>query len=254
MWLLASPRLWFCRRAAANVAIAEHVRQKLPLPRQRVIYHGVAATFAGPRAGASNQNSPAKFAYIGRFVTEKGLLVLIEAAARVKEAGLAFRLKLVGDGPELANVEAAVSARKLNDRVTFTGMLSPEGVRREIADVEALIVPSLWEELCPLAPIEQMMRGMALIVSDIGGAAEVVGDTALRFPPGNAQALAECMRRLIDDSDLARRLGASARKRALALFSRDAMMEAHLQLYQEVSTGASGNCGPTARAAQEAGK
>jgi glycogen(starch) synthase len=256
MWLLAFPRLWLCRRAAANIAVTEHVGRRLHLSHCRRIYHGTAVVpLAGPRTAVEGRRAaPVCFAYIGRFVSEKGLPLLIDAAARLKRDGLPFRLKFIGDGPERTNLEAAARIHDLQDRTFFTGMLGPEDLRKETADVMAVVMPSIWEETAGMAAIEQMMRGRAVVAADIGGLGEVVDGAGLKFPPGNAQALAECMRRLIDDPDLARRLGASARQRALALFPRDAMMEAHLQLYQEFPRGVHGSPGPAVPVEREAGK
>lgn len=253
MWLLAFPRLWLCRRVAANVAVTEHVRCRLQLPNSRLIYHGTATTNSAGRgsAAAAEGGSVPCFAYVGRFVGEKGLPLLIEAGGRLKLDGLSFHLKLIGDGPLRASLEAAVRSHGLQDRTTFTGMLGPGDLRRETASVTALVMPSTWEETAGLAAIEQMMRGRALIVSEIGGLSEVVGDAGLKFPVGDAPALAACMNRLIQDPSLARRLGESARQRALAHFSRNDMIEAHLQVYRELSPGNVGRRGPAARAAEE---
>jgi glycosyltransferase involved in cell wall biosynthesis len=237
MWLLGFPRLWLCRRAAMNVAITQHVGRRLNLPRTRMIYHGVQAAKAAAAspAKAADQNSTVCFAYAGRFVSEKGLALLVHAAARLKRDGLSFRLKFIGDGPERTNLEADVKAQELQDRTTFTGMLGPEELQRETADVTAVVMPSVWEETAGLAAMEQMMRGKALIVSEIGGLSEIVGGAGLKFPPGNARALATCMKRVIEEPELTRQLSEAARHRALALFSEDAMIDAHLQLYRDVS-------------------
>lgn len=238
MWLLGFPRLWFCKRVASNVAISNHVLHRLSLPRSVMIYHGVPEMKPLPvlEAGQGYRDSTPSFAYVGRFIREKGLIVLVEAAAILQREGLSFRLKLIGDGPERPDVQAAVERLGLRDRVTLTGMLQTEDMLRTTAETTALIVPSLWEELCPLAPIEQMMRGKALIVSSIGGLAEVVGDAGLQFPPGDSEGLDSCMRRLALDPQLVRKLGESARHRALSLFQERAMIDAHLNLYQSVSS------------------
>lgn len=234
MWLTGFPRLWLCRRAATNISITGHVDGRLRLPRSRRIYHGVSATELAPTssATAADQNGTACFAYIGRFVREKGLLLLVQAAASLKRDGYPFRLKFIGDGPERKNLEAAVTSQELLDRSSFTGMLAPDDLQRETTDVTALVMPSVWEETAGLAAMEQMMRGKALIVSEIGGLAEVAGDVALKFPPGNVQALADCMRQFIEKPELIRELGHHARVRAEHHFEQDRMIIEHLRLYE----------------------
>lgn len=236
MWILGFPRLWLCRRVDRNLAIAEHARRRAALPRQEVILHGVPVTdpAEGSLAGAEERGATVCFAYVGRFVEEKGLLVLIDAAAQLQHAALPFRLKLIGDGPERGKLEAAVKVRELGDRIEFTGMLGPARVREATEGVAAFVMPSLCEEVCPLAPIEQMMRGKALIVSDLGGLAEVAGDAGLKFPPGNAEALASRMRQAIENPRLAEELGRRGRARAERVFREEQMIDKHLALYEEV--------------------
>jgi glycosyltransferase involved in cell wall biosynthesis len=95
-------------------------------------------------------------------------------------------------------------------------------------------MPSVWEETAGLSAIEQMMRGKLVIVSAIGGLQEVVGDTGLTFPPGDANALAECMRSVIDNPASLLDLGKKARDRALALFERQRMIDEHASVYRRV--------------------
>lgn len=237
MWMLGFPRLWFCRHAVFNVAISNHVRQRLSLPNTQMIYHGVPEEESVPAldAATAGHDSSVCFAYVGRFVKEKGLHVLIDAAALLKGEGLPFRLQLIGDGPERANLEAAVASRKLEDRTLFTGMLGPEELQQASVGFTALVMPSLCEEMCPLAPIEQMARGKILVVSDIGALAEIAGDASLKFQPGDSKGLATCMRRVIERPELVQQLGELARHRARALFTENSMLEAHLQLYRSLS-------------------
>lgn len=236
MWLLGFPRLWLCRRVTANVAITEHVRRRFQLPNSLTIYYGtapVAADQSRPSVVAK-QELPVCFAYIGRLVSEKGLPLLVQAAAQLKGDGLAFRLKFIGDGPERKNLEAAVITHGLDTCATFTGMLGSEDLRRETEDVTAVVMPSIWEETAGMAAIEQMMRGKPVVAADIGGLGEVVDGAGLKFPAGDASALAERLRRLIQDKTLADRLGEVGRKRALDLFDLERSVDHHLRLYESL--------------------
>jgi glycogen(starch) synthase len=236
MWLMGFPRLWLCRRATANVAVTEHVRRRLHLPNSLVIYHGTAMVapdeHRSPAGG--REDSSACFAYVGRFVSEKGLPVLIDAAARLKREGVSFRLKFIGDGPERKNLETAVAAHGLEDRTVFTGMLGPEDLRRETAGVKALVMPSVWEETAGMAAIEQMMRGRPVVASAIGGLGEVVNGAGLKFPPGDASALAECLRRIVEDPELSDRLGKEGRNRAIDSFGLERRIDDHLRLCESI--------------------
>jgi glycosyltransferase involved in cell wall biosynthesis len=91
----------------------------------------------------------------------------------------------------------------------------------------------MWEETAGLAAIEQMMRGRLVIAADIGGLAEVLGDTGLKFVPGNTASLADCLRSVIENPALISSYGDKARNRALQLFKRSRMIAEHAQIYRQ---------------------
>ncbi|HEV2388253.1 MAG TPA: glycosyltransferase family 4 protein [Candidatus Acidoferrales bacterium] len=236
MWALTFPRRWLCRKVAANIAISLHAARRTALPHSMLIYHGIAdpaEAGAGPR-GNSGQPGQACFAYVGRMVSIKGVPVLIRAAAQLKRSGRSFRLLFVGAGPERESLERMARESGLGDCATFAGALTGGALARAVEDASSLVMPSIWEELFGLAAIEQMMRGKTLIVSDIGGLAEVVGDAALKFPPGDSQQLTACMQSVIDAPDTANKLAADARRRALTLFAETTMIDNHLRLYRSL--------------------
>lgn len=85
-----------------------------------------------------------------------------------------------------------------------------------------------------MAAIEQMMRSRVVIASDIGGLGEIVDRAGLKFPPGDSESLSCCMRQLGSDSEFERKLGEDARRRAIALFREETMIEDHLKLCLKV--------------------
>ncbi len=101
--------------------------------------------------------------------------------------------------------------------------------------VDAVVMPSMWEETAGLAAIEQMMRGRIVIASDIGGLGEVVGSAGLKFPAGDAERLAAQMKGVIqDDTQPLSQLGERAAARAHSVFAADRMVAEHLSLYQSL--------------------
>jgi glycosyltransferase involved in cell wall biosynthesis len=224
-------RRLMCRLAAANVAVSAHVLSRLDLPRAKVIYHGVPDLAAGP---PSSPPAIPCFAYVGRLVHEKGPTLLLEAARRLKEQELHFRLKFIGGGPDLARLEALTEQFALQSHVAFTGLLNPPELFQALEDTTALVMPSVCEETSGIAAMEQMMRGRMVIAADIGGLGEIVDGAALKFPPGDAAALAVCLRRALDEPALATVIGQTARARALRLFKEERMVIDHLRLYEEV--------------------
>jgi glycosyltransferase involved in cell wall biosynthesis len=82
-----------------------------------------------------------------------------------------------------------------------------------------------------------MMRGRLVIASDIGGLGEIVGDAGLKFPPGDAHALAACMRKVLEDPSLIDALGEKGRDRARVYFARERMIEEHAKVYRHILSG-----------------
>ncbi|MBI4544604.1 MAG: glycosyltransferase family 4 protein [Gemmatimonadetes bacterium] len=256
--LAAFPRRWMCRRVAANAPISAHVDKRLGLPRSRVIYYGVpdgrtrAANSSGCSAAAANleqagrradspggrsdvpeagSRRPRQFGYVGRLVSEKGLPLLLLAGQRLHQEGLEFHLFFIGDGPERPALEELTDRLGLRDRVTFTGFLQGESLDRALFDLDAVVMPSIWEETAGLAAMEHMMRGRPVIAADIGGLGEVVGEAGLMFPPADVGGLTRRLRQIVEGRVLVDELGRSARERALRVFGQQRMVGEYAALY-----------------------
>ncbi|MCU1275005.1 MAG: hypothetical protein JWO48_2436 [Bryobacterales bacterium] len=236
---LTAVRRKLCGIVAANVAVSRHVQTRLQLSNSRVIYHGIPAT-----RPALPPKGPLCFGYIGRMVSEKGLPVLISAAKTLHDEAREFRLIMIGDGPERSRLENMCEAAGLRTKVTFTGWLTAERLEEAARDIGVAIIPSICEETAGLAAIEQMMRGRAVLASDIGGLREIVDDAGMRFAPGDAEQLADCMRHLIQYPALARQLGERARHRAEARFHEGRMIAEHRTVYQIARHAREHTCAP----------
>lgn len=237
MLLLTFPRRWLCQRVSANTPITLHVQKRLELPNSRVIYYGISEDSFDEQSQVidpSNGSSPC-FAYVGRLVSLKGLPLILEAAKSLKIKGYTFRLKFVGDGHRLAELRELTKKLDISDCVEFTGFVTGSAFQMAMKDVAAVLMPSIWEETAGLAAIEQMMRGRLVIASDIGGLGEVVDGCGLLFPAGSTEALAQCMRTVLDHPEVIVRNGALARRRALDLFSQRRMVKEHYDLYSKLA-------------------
>lgn len=233
--VLTFPRRWLCNRAMANIAITDHVKARLGLKRSCTIYYGIDVLASVPaREATSPAQSPSflKVAYVGRLVAEKGLPLLLHAAQRLKEEGVAFQLLFIGDGPERSHLQEMATQFQIEDHVTFTGDLRYEELARAVRDLSIVVMPSIWEETAGLSAIEHMMRGGVVIAADIGGLSEVVGDAGLKFRVGDWQGLSSCIRRLSEEPSLVASLGKAARARALQLFDAERMLDRHVALHQ----------------------
>jgi glycogen(starch) synthase len=232
--LLMFPRNFFVRRATANIAVTEHVLERQALPHSVVILHGIEDLTVSARSLTPSTLDAGRvsFGYVGRFVAEKGIELLLDAAHLLKEEKVDFEINLIGDGPERTKLEAKIARYQLESCVRITGFLTGAALSEALHSVRVIVMPSVWEETAGLAAMEQMMRGRLVIAAQIGGLGEVVSDSALTFPPGNAQALADCMRKVLRDPSLIDSLGAKARARSVTQFSLSRMIDEHAALYR----------------------
>ena len=149
--------------------------------------------------------------YHGRHDAEKGLDVLIEAVALLREKP--FTLVLLGRGDEeyTAHLKALIHEKGVDDKVVFTGFV--DAIPPFVHEADFGILPSVVREGCPLSPMEYMSQGHPVVTTDNGGQREYVVNevNGLLVPPGDSGKLAEAMARLIDDADLRHRLGIQAK-------------------------------------------
>jgi glycosyltransferase involved in cell wall biosynthesis len=237
---LTFPRRWLCEQASTNIGITRHVCERHGLPRSRTIYYGIE------RTGSSNGRAtvplsteaprgPLEMAYVGRLVAEKGLPLLLDAAKRLKDEGVAFRLMFIGDGPERGQLERCVDEFGLRGAVSFTGDLWGPALERAVGNVAVVVMPSVWEETAGLSAIEQMMRGRVVVAADIGGLGEVVGDAGLKFPARDSEALTARLREAAMNCEEMLRCGSAARERAEKIFGVERMVREHEEVYREVA-------------------
>jgi glycosyltransferase involved in cell wall biosynthesis len=234
-FLLTFPRRWLCARASANVSITDHVAQRISLPRVKTIYHGVPdAGFAISVKRATSEDC-LQIAYVGRFVEEKGLPILLQAARKLKENCISFHLTLIGDGDAREKLENEVDRLGIRAGVTFTGYLTGVALDTALQKIQVIVMTSQTEESAGLAAMEHMMRAGLVVVADIGGLSEVVGEAGLKFIPGDPNSLFVRLLEIAQNSSAIENLPLAARRRALEKFAMLAMVADHVSLYQNLS-------------------
>ena len=231
--LLSFPRRWLSRRVARNIAPTNHVGRRVALPRTQIMYHGVPNfVLLRPAEGTDRDKTLPCFTYIGRLVLEKGLPVLLLASKKLSQNGYSFSLRIVGDGSERAALERMTDELGLREQTEFVGAVPVDAIPELIAEATAVVMPSVWEDVAPLAASELLMQGHLVIASDIGGLGEIVDGAGLKFPAGDSDALASCMRQVLDNPKMASELRLKARQRGMEVFSEKRMVEEHAHLYR----------------------
>jgi glycosyltransferase involved in cell wall biosynthesis len=167
------------------------------------------------RAAGSN---PIRLLFLGHLDNRKGVPELLRALAQPALRQRAWHLDLAGGG-EVARFRSEAQELGLADRTTFHGWLSPEGVAALCRQADVFTLPSHAEGQA-MSLLEAMAHGLAIVTTPVGAHLEAVspGREALIIPPGDVEALAAEIVRLIDEPPLRAQLGGAARRRFLAAF------------------------------------
>lgn len=166
---------------------------------------------AGPMRPPSTEG-PLHLLCAARLKPYKGIDVLLHAVARARSAGADLKLTIAGDGPERQWLDELAWTLGLTD-VDFLGAVAPASVSTLMRDADAIVLPSRGEGL-PVALVEAMACGRAVVATRSGGNAEVVedGETGLLVDPERPDQLADALLQLSNDRPLVARLGETARQ------------------------------------------
>jgi glycosyltransferase involved in cell wall biosynthesis len=225
---------WASRRTKVLVcmtrAVQDHCRAcGLEAPDVRVVYDAVDETWLRPQRSPSDIRSELGIpevmpclGLVGNIQEWKGQAILVEAMERLSAAGVDVCALLIG-GTHRAGEEYAVRVRRrvtelgLDDRVVFTGF------RKDVVDVinalDILVHTSVRPEPFGRVILEGMLLEKVVVATAAGGVPELIedGKTGYLVPPGDAAALAACLRRVLSDRDglvtVGQRAGMWARER-----------------------------------------
>lgn len=201
-----------------------------------VIHNGVDPTiFESPGSSSIREdlgvgNLPI-VVFVGRLTIPKDPFTLIEAVKNLSY--LQFVLLVVGDGEFRIPLEKYVYENKLSKNIIFLGQRSDVPSILNASDI--FVLSSLWEGL-PYVVIEAMMSGLPVVATNVGGVSELVDDgiTGFLVPPKDPYALADAIKKLIDDPKLRKKMGDLGRKKALDSFTLNKMLSQIWQVYYEV--------------------
>lgn len=179
---------------------------------------------------------PPLVGFVGRLVPEKGVDVLLHAFARLRTDVPGLRLLVIGDGPERPRLCELADRLSVGEAVEFPGHLPRAEVERRMDTAWVQAIPGRWEEPFGNVVTEAMMRGTAVVASDLGGPADVVrpGVTGGLVRPGDPLSLAAALLPVLTDRDAAERFGGAGRALALAEHSQSAILARLEGIYGEL--------------------
>ena len=205
------------RRARVVTAVSSYLAELIHAATGRAVddVHPMPLS-AAPGAVTSRPPRPGLFVSIARLTPQKRVHLAIEAVAALRASGSDVRLRVVGDGPERAALEALARTRQIGDRVEFTGLVPSFEVPALVADAEAAVLTAHGEGF-GLAGVEALAQGVPVVACrDGGGLLDVVSGTAgCRIADPEAGSVAAALASLRGDEP-ARALAAAAGERWLA--------------------------------------
>jgi len=220
-WYLAgNPELrqWVRRqlaRAKFVVALSESWRaflSRITVTPLAVVHNAVNTREIHPHRVGRRDDVPTLL-FLGLVGRRKGVPELLRAVRELAHAERPCQVRVViaGNG-EVQLTQRVVEDCRLRGLVDVRGWIGPEEKTRCLLDADIFVLPSHHEGL-PMSLLEAMAAGLAVITTPVGGIPEVIEDekNGLMVPPGNVDALADAIRRLVADRKLRERLAAAGR-------------------------------------------
>jgi glycosyltransferase involved in cell wall biosynthesis len=192
--------------------------------------------------GAASQE-PLRLLFLGSLRDHKGIHVLLEAIAGLSPKMVRVVLHGRATAAQLERLERSLAAQRLHDRVKHAGFVSPARVSETLLGFDAIVVPSLAAENCPLSIIDALALGRPVIASRVGGIPELLrhGENGLLFAPGDAEGLRSAIAQLASDRCRLGEMGEQARA-ALEKLGLSGHMDALESIYAEALEGAPARC------------
>lgn len=205
---------------------------------EKMVYARQGSRFAAPDPARSvkTTSSLLRLGYIGQVAPHKGVHVILEALRRIPTAQV--QLAIYGDMTQFPDYVAKLRGMAAADpRCVFKGPFTADHLGDVMREIDVLVVPSLWYENSPNVIIEACGHGSPTIVSDLGGMAELVEEerSGLRFPMGDADALAAAITRIADEPGLLATLRESALAQRFPTLSEE--IDALEAVYREALDG-----------------
>ena len=191
-----------------------------------------SAAFKTPRV------VPPRILYAGNLVVGKGVDVLLRAIAELKQRSGPFRVKILGEGPELSSLKALAGQLGIAADVDWSAFVPQDRMPAEYGAATVTVLPSRGQaEGLGLTLVEALLAGSAVVGTSAGGIPEVIEDekTGLLARDGDASHLAGQIERVLRDGELRRRLIAEGASRMRETYAPQAAAERFLRIYAEIA-------------------
>ena len=169
--------------------------------------------------------------FVGVLEKVKGIDYLIRAFNEIKNEFPQFKLVIVGEGSERENYQLSIINYQLQDRVEFKGKLSLTETKDIMKNCSCLILPSLSEGLGRVL-LEAMALGKPVVGSKVGGIPDLIkdGQNGFLFEKGNSEELTEKLKVLLNDKNLAIKMGKKGKEFIRENFSNEKYIQNYIEM------------------------
>jgi colanic acid/amylovoran biosynthesis glycosyltransferase len=169
---------------------------------------------------------------VARLSEEKGHYILLEALQQLLHREVQFHCNLVGGGPLRDQLLAQIETLGLENHVSLCGALPNHQVVEMIKNADVSVLASFGEGI-PIALLESLAWGRAVVATNVGGIPELVGnnETGILVKPGDADALSQTLQAVIENPETAARFGRAGRARVERMHDPVASAKAMLALF-----------------------
>ncbi|MFA6028134.1 MAG: glycosyltransferase family 4 protein [Patescibacteria group bacterium] len=240
-WLLLSPLKYlyiFLSRYCLIITVVNAVKDqliKLGVKEQniKVIYNSVDLKKFTPHPTPLNDlYNEFKVGFVGRLNEEKGVKYLILAIAKLKEIIPQIKLIIVGEGDQKNSLKMLIKDRRIEDRVMFVGF--QKDIPKWMANFDCLVLPATRRETFGIVVAEALASIKPVIVTNVGGLSEVVGDAGYIVEPHHSTGIADSLVAIYKNYSQALDKAKKGRKRVEEMFSLEKMIQEYEQTFKDL--------------------
>ena len=213
---------------ATNVAVSQAIAKEIPA-KSKIIHNSYQADtfYLLPEVKRDKE-----LVFLGRLVSDKGVNLLLQALANLKEQKLTPKLTIIGKGVEENNLRQQMKDLNIDNQVDFVGVK----IGRELTELlnahQIMLVPSRWNEPFGIVALEGIACGCVVVGSAGGGLKDAIGECGVTFPNGDVLALTQALAKLLTNPDRLTNYRRKAQKH-LARHQPTEIAKAYLKVFEE---------------------
>ncbi|MEC4984437.1 MAG: glycosyltransferase family 4 protein [Oscillatoria sp. PMC 1068.18] len=174
--------------------------------------------------------------FLGRLVSDKGVDLLLQALANLKQIGLTPKLTIIGSGPEESNLHQQTQQLQINELVDFVGVKIDQELTKLLNAHQIMVIPSRWQEPFGVVALEGIACGCVIVGSEGGGLKEAIGNCGVTFPNGDIKSLTQVLFNLLSNPEQLNLYRQNSQKH-LINYQPVVIAKAYLQVMQQAAFG-----------------